>query len=76
MCVLMKTELEQLLVMLRTVLQMRALTREHKRMLVDVLRGCWWMCCASRPRISVREAWVVLSPGQCDRLWAIARSVR
>ncbi|MBF2077635.1 MAG: hypothetical protein IGR76_03735 [Synechococcales cyanobacterium T60_A2020_003] len=64
----MKTESAQLLVMLRTVLQMRALTREHKRMLVDVLRQ-------SSQEI-VREAWVALSPTQCERLWEIARSVR
>jgi hypothetical protein len=64
----MTNESEQLLVFLQTVVQTRGLSYENKSAMLKVLR--------ESPQNILREAWVMLAPWQCERLWAIARSGR
>jgi hypothetical protein len=64
----MTPESEQLLVFLQTVVQTRGLSSENKSAMLAVLR--------KSPQNILRDAWVMLAPWQCERLWAIARSSR
>jgi hypothetical protein len=64
----MTPESEQLLVFLQTIVQTRGLSSENKSAMLDVLR--------KSPQNILRDAWVMLAPWQCERLWAIARSSR
>jgi hypothetical protein len=67
-CIFMTNESEQLLVFLQTVVQTRGLSSENKSAMLNVLR--------QSPQNILRDAWVMLAPWQCERLWAIARSSR
>jgi hypothetical protein len=64
----MTNESEQLLVFLQTVVQTRGLSYENKSAMLNVMRQA--------PPDILREAWEMLAPWQCERLWAIARSGR
>jgi hypothetical protein len=64
----MTNESEQLLVFLQTGVQTRGLSYENKLVMLNVMRQA--------PQDILREAWAMLAPWQCERLWAIARSGR
>jgi hypothetical protein len=64
----MTNEAAQLLVLLQSVVQTRGLSNEQKSTLLKVLR--------QSPLPTLREAWGMLAPWQCETLWAIARSGR
>jgi hypothetical protein len=64
----MTNEAEQLLLFLQTVVQAKGLSHENKSAMLAVLR--------QSPQNILQEAWAMLPPWQCERLWLIARSGR
>jgi hypothetical protein len=64
----MTNESEQLVIFLQTVVQTRSLSDDNKLAMLKVLR--------ESPQNILRDAWAMLPPWQCERLWAIARSGR